>query len=123
MPIPINPRRASTDHTIPPRISRPLHPGQARRAPAGPVRPVTPIGAGSGEPVLLVWDPGDEPAVVADTPGADGEAFVAATLRAADSLHTTMYTLGIDTEWAEHGVTALTVRQWEHALADTPAPD
>jgi len=34
-----------------------------------------------------------------------------------------MCTLGIDTEWAENGVTALTVRQWEHALADTPAPD
>jgi len=73
--------------------------------------------------VLTVWDPGDEPAVVAATPGPAGETFVAATLRAADALHTTMYTLGIDTEWAEHGVTVLTVRQWENALADTPTPD
>jgi len=72
--------------------------------------------------VLLVWDPGDEPAVVAEAPGPAGETFVAATLRTADALHTTMYALGIDTDWAEGGVTALTTRQWDHALADTETP-
>jgi len=43
----------------------------------------------------MVWDPGNEPAVVAATPG---KAFVAATLRTADALHTAMYALGVDTD-------------------------
>jgi len=71
--------------------------------------------------VLLVWDPADEPAVVAARPGPAGEAFVAATLRTADALHSTMYALGIDTHWSESGVTALTT-YWANALADTDTP-